>query len=126
MPKARCVSVTYSRVMADELAPEALREKLDDGDEPQLIDVRQPRQFERGHLPGAENVPMGELTTSIDEIEFDDQVVVACQIGQASLQAVRLIDSYEGAEGSQVWSLAGGVDAWDGDLETGGTETADA
>jgi rhodanese-related sulfurtransferase len=108
--------VAYGWVMADELSPEELREKLDGGD-PQLIDVRQPRQFEQGHLPGAENVPMGELTTSIDELEFDDEVVVACQIGQASLQAVRLIDSYEGAEDAEVWSLEGGMQAWEADTE---------
>lgn len=112
--------------MADELSQEALRRKLEDGEEPQLIDVRQPAQFERGHLPGAENVPMTDLPTSIDEMEFEDEVVVACQIGQASLQAVRLIDSYEGADDADVWSLEGGVDAWDGDLETGDAETADA
>ncbi|WP_049981497.1 rhodanese-like domain-containing protein [Halolamina rubra] len=103
--------------MADELAPEELRRKLEDGDEPQLIDVRDPAEFERGHLPGAENVPMTELPTRIDEIEFDDEVVVACQIGQASLQAVRLIESYEGADGSSVWSLRDGMEGWDGEVE---------
>jgi rhodanese-related sulfurtransferase len=103
--------------MADELAPEALRRKLDTGDEPQLIDVREPEAFEQGHLPGAENVPMTELPTRIDQIEFTDEVVVACQIGQASLQAVRLIESYEGAEGSSVWSLQGGMERWDGETE---------
>lgn len=103
--------------MADELSPEELERKLDDGDAPQLIDVRQPAQFEQGHLPGAENVPMTELPTRIDEIEFGDEVVVACQIGQASLQAVRLIDSYEGAADAEVWSLEGGMETWKGDTE---------
>lgn len=103
--------------MADELSPEELARKLDDDEEPQLIDVRQPAAFEREHLPGAENVPMGQLTTSIDEIDFDDEVVVACQIGQASLQAVRLIDSYEGAADADVWSLEGGMQAWEGETE---------
>ncbi|NHX36582.1 MULTISPECIES: rhodanese-like domain-containing protein [Halolamina] len=103
--------------MADELAPEELRRKLETGDEPQVIDVREPAAFERGHLPGAENVPMTELPTRIDEIEFDDEVVVACEIGQASLQAVRLIESFEGAEGSSVWSLQGGMETWDGEVE---------
>lgn len=103
--------------MVEELSPEELKAKLDDGDAPQVIDVRQPAQFERGHLPGAENVPMTHLPTRIDEIEFEDEVVVACQIGQASIQAVRLIDSFEGAANADVWSLAGGVDDWDGKLE---------
>lgn len=111
--------------MADELTAEELKAKLDDGDEPQLIDVRQPGPFERGHLPGAENVPMTELPTSIDEIEFEDEVVVACEIGQASLQAVRLIESYEGAAESDVWSLEGGFDAWDGEVESGDATEAD-
>ncbi|MFW5911101.1 MAG: rhodanese-like domain-containing protein [Halolamina sp.] len=102
--------------MVAELSPEELRRKLENGEEPQLIDVRQPAAYEQAHLPGAENVPMTELTTRIDEIEFEAEVVVACQIGQASLQAVRLIDSYEGAADSEVWSLAGGIEAWDGEI----------
>lgn len=113
--------------MADELSQAELVAKLEDGEDPQLIDVRQPGQFEQGHLPGAENVPMTELPTRIDELEFDDEVVVACQIGQASLQAVRLIESYEGAADSEVWSLEGGIEAWDGEVESAeASEASDA
>lgn len=103
--------------MVAELSPDELQAKLDAGDAPQVIDVRQPAAYERGHLPGAENVPMPQLSTRIDEIDFNAEVVVACQIGQASIQAVRLIESFEGADGAEVWSLAGGVKDWDGNLE---------
>lgn len=104
--------------MAEELSPDALERKLAAEEPPQVIDVRRPDEFARGHIPGAENVPMTELPTRIDEIEFADEVVVACQIGQASLQAVRLIESYEGADGTAVWSLEGGLDAWEGETAT--------
>jgi len=110
--------------MAEELSSEELRRKLADGEEPQLIDVRQPEQFEGGHLPGAENVPMTHLPTRVEDMVFDEEVVVACQIGEASLQAVRLLRSFEGADGSEIWSLEGGMEQWDGEIEAG--EGADA
>lgn len=109
--------------MVAEISPERLQDRLADEDAPQLIDIRPPSAFARGHLPGARNVPMAELTGSVDEIEFGDEIVVACQIGQSSRQAVKLLSSFEGTGDADLWSLAGGVDAWEGDLETGSGES---
>jgi len=105
--------------MVEEISPEELQTRLDDDDSPQLIDIRPPSAFARGHLPGAQNVPMAELTGSVDELEFGDEVVVACQIGQSSRQAVKLLSSFEGTDGAELWSLEGGLDAWEGEVETG-------
>lgn len=107
--------------MVAEISPEELERALDD-DAPLLIDIRPPSAFARGHVPGALNVPMAELTGQVDQIEFGDEVVVACQIGQSSRQAVKLLSSFEGAGDAEIRSLAGGLEAWDGPLETGPAE----
>ncbi len=48
-----------------------VREFLKDKDpgEYNLVDVRQPNEYERGHLPGAKLIPVGELAERLDELE---------------------------------------------------------
>lgn len=103
--------------MVDEITPDEVNEKLENGGV-QIVDIRQPDEFERGHIPGAINIPMSELPARIDEYEWESDVVVACPVGQSSIQAARLIGSYEGADASAVKSMQGGYEEWDYDLET--------
>ena len=112
--------------MVEEITPEELKAKLDDGEDVQVIDIRPRAQFERGHVPGAINVPMNELPQRVDDLEWSDDVVVACPIGQSSVQAAKLIRSYEGVdEEDVVWSLAGGYRDWEYELESGSDDAPD-
>jgi rhodanese-related sulfurtransferase len=105
--------------MATEVEPDEVAAKAEDG-ELQVIDIRQPGHFEDGHVPGAENVPMPELPQRLGDVDWEDEVVVVCPIGQSSVQAARLIESYEGVDDdATVASMAGGYDEYDGALETG-------
>jgi len=107
--------------MVEEITPEELHERLESGDSPQIIDIRNPDAFAAGHIPGALNVPMNERPSRIDEIEWEDDVVVTCPIGQSSIQAARLIGSYEGvADADAVRSMKGGYDAWEYERERDG------
>lgn len=102
--------------MVDELTPDEVREKLDDG--VQVVDIRPEAAFAEGHIPGAVNVPLPELPGRVDDLEWSDDVVVACPVGQSSVQAARLIESYEGIdEDDDVASMAGGYEEWDHELE---------
>ena len=104
--------------MVEEITPAELREKLAAGEDVQVVDIRQKQAFERGHIPGAENVPFPEFTTAAAEREWGDDIVVACPVGQSSVQAGRLLESHESVdEGTTVASLAGGYEEWDGELE---------
>jgi thiosulfate/3-mercaptopyruvate sulfurtransferase len=104
--------------MVEEISPEELKRKLDDGEDVQVIDIRSSAAFESGHIPGARSVPMAELPARMDDIPWRDDVVVVCPIGQSSVQAARLIGSYEGVDAAAVRSMAGGYDAWEWDLES--------
>jgi rhodanese-related sulfurtransferase len=55
----------------DTVSPAALREFLRTHapDDYQLIDVRTPREYERGHLPGARLIPLGELQQRLGELD---------------------------------------------------------
>lgn len=104
--------------MVDEIEPEELKRRIDEGDSPQIIDIRNAENFAEGHIPGAENVPFPKITQSIEDHNWTDDVVVACPIGQSSEQAARLIESYEGFDG-KVANLKGGYREWEYELEEG-------
>lgn len=44
-------------------------------DEYQLLDVRQPKEYEKGHLPGAKLIPIKELSGRMDELDKDKPVI---------------------------------------------------
>lgn len=103
--------------MVEEVTPDDVQEKLDEEDV-QVVDIRPPEAFEAGHIPGAINIPINELPARIGEYEWGDDVVVACPVGQSSIQAARLIGSFEGADADAVTSMKGGYEEWDYELET--------
>jgi len=107
--------------MDDEISAAELHDLLESGSV-RVVDIRSPAAFARGHVPGSENVPFPELTSRIEEFDGADHVVTVCPHGQASVQAARLIGSYEGFEG-RVESLAPGLEGWAEayGLETGGS-----
>ncbi len=68
--------------------------ELADKGPPQLIDVRTSKEFAGNHLPMAHNIPLSELVTRQNEIDFDKKVYVVCQSGVRSKKAiVRLRES---------------------------------
>ena len=83
-----------------------------------IVDIRDRRAWNRGHLPGSESIPFPELTTRIAELEGADRVVTVCPHGIASKQAAQLIGSYEGTADARVESLRGGIEAWERDVGT--------
>ena len=97
--------------MVEELSPESVRERLDDDEEFDLIDIRDSKAYSEGHLPGAEHLTVDELEETVVDRDWADEVVIYCYIGQTSVQAARLVDEYGDAE--RVASVAGGYDAWE-------------
>lgn len=106
--------------MVEEESPETVHERLEAGENVQVIDIRPERSYEQGHIPGATNIPLDRFAAEIDRHEWSDDIVVACPIGESSRQAARLLESYEGVpENARVANMTGGYDAWEYDLETG-------
>ena len=97
-----------------------------DHSELRIVDIRDERSFDRGHLPNSESIPFPELTNRVDELEGADRIVTVCPHGIASQQAAQLIGSYEGTADAHVESLSGGIEAWqEGDRELEPTPEAD-
>ncbi|WP_123621654.1 rhodanese-like domain-containing protein [Halorubrum sp. CSM-61] len=105
--------------MDGEIDPEELAGLIagDEGSDSALriVDIRDRRAFDRGHVPGSECIPFPELTTRVAELEGAARIVTVCPHGVASRQAAQLIGSYAGIEDARVESLRGGIEAWERD-----------
>lgn len=94
------------------------------GDAVRIVDIRSPEAFASGHLPGSENIPFGDLPDRIEELAGADRVITVCPHGEASVQAARLVAAYEGTAETDVESMAGGLEAYEGPLESGSASGA--
>jgi rhodanese-related sulfurtransferase len=74
-----------------------------------VLDVRQPDEWNAVHIPGATLIPLGELSSRLDEVPRDRQVVVVCRSGNRSAQGR---DILLGAGFPSVTSMAGGMNQW--------------
>ncbi len=88
-------------------APELAR-RLGGPDEPLLVDVREPAEVAEWSIPGAVNIPLGQLTRRADELPRDRAVVTVCASGARSLAAAEWLTS----QGYGVANLVGGMAAW--------------
>jgi rhodanese-related sulfurtransferase len=82
--------------MAKAIRREELREKIARGDDFVLLETLAPRSFERGHLPGARNLPVDRIRTGAAALipRLDSEIVVYCASFQcdASTKAVTLLE----------------------------------
>ncbi|AGB17286.1 Rhodanese-related sulfurtransferase [Halovivax ruber XH-70] len=98
--------------MDGETTPDELADVLETDDDVRVVDIRNPVSFTQGHIPGSENVPFQELPQRVQTLADAEHIVTVCPHGKSSVQAARLIGSYEGCADATVESLAGGLTAW--------------
>ena len=84
-----------------------------------ILDVRQPKEYEVGHIPGAKLIPVADLGNRISELDPEKPTLVYCAIGGRSRVAAQML-SGKGFRG--VINLAGGIRAWNGEKAFFGEE----
>ncbi len=60
-----------------------------------VVDVRNPSEFEAGHLPGARNIPLPELRERYEELPKDREIWLCCTVGQRAYYATRFLAQHE-------------------------------
>ena len=101
------------------ITPVELHKLLEEGNAPQLVDVRTPREYRSGHVPGAVNLPLDDLRDLLGELDLTRPTVVYCGIGYRSYHAAKILS----ANGfKDVQNLSGGMSTWQwvGPVEKGG------
>src|SRR5436190_7112449 len=108
---------TYKEIMDEakrvvpEVSPEDVKTKLDRGEHPIVLDVREREEFRQGYLPGAVSLPRGFLEMRVEEAvpDKDAPVVAYCGSGTRSLLAGRVLKELGY---TNVASMRGGFSAW--------------
>jgi rhodanese-related sulfurtransferase len=77
---------------------------LASADRPFLLDVRTPKEFAAGSIPGAVNIPVDDLRSRLSELPRDRAIVVFCQVGQRGYLATRILMQ----KGYSVANIGGG------------------
>ena len=98
-----------NRDNAAEIEPAELAAALATATPPLVLDVREPWEFDIGHLDGAQLIPLGQLPARLAEVPRHRAIVTVCHHGVRSLNGRALLLR---AGFPDVRSLAGGVEAW--------------
>ena len=91
-----------------ELTPQEAAERVEAG-QADLIDVREPYEWEAGHIAESRHVPLAELAGFAQTLDPARPVVFVCRVGGRSAMAT---DAFRRA-GFDAYNLAGGVLAWE-------------
>lgn len=95
------------------ISAQELEAKLGTADAPFLVDVREPHEFEGGHIPGALLMPLGSLPQRAGELPKDRPLAMICRSGARSDHAT----SHLRAAGYEAYNMVGGMLGWRGPVE---------
>ena len=85
------------------------RTLIDDKPDLVILDVRTTSEYEDGHIKGAVNIPVQELSARLDELSMDDELLVYCQTGNRSAQAV---DILQDVGFTKIYHMNAGITGW--------------
>jgi molybdopterin/thiamine biosynthesis adenylyltransferase/rhodanese-related sulfurtransferase len=99
-----------------QIEPRELAIRRASGESIQLIDVREPHEWEIGRIEGASLVPLHRLNSAIPHIDRSRPIAVYCKVGTRSALAVR---DLKDAGFKEVWSVTGGILRWSREVDAG-------
>ena len=93
----------------ENVGPRELKGRLDAGERPVLLDVRERWEYELARIEGSTLVPLSEINERYRELDPDAETVVVCHHGARS---ARVADALSRAGFGRVSNLEGGLDAY--------------
>jgi sulfur-carrier protein adenylyltransferase/sulfurtransferase len=98
-----------------EITATELKERLDRGDNLQIIDVREPNEYEAARIPDSRLIPLQEVVNRMGEIDPERETVVHCKGGGRSARAIEALQR-AGFQG-KLLNLKGGITAWSNEVD---------
>jgi len=92
-----------------EITVQELQQLQQSGSDFQLIDVREPHEYDICNLEG-ELIPLAEVPHNVDKINKDKKVIIHCRSGSRSGQAVQWLEKTQKLD--NLYNLKGGIIAW--------------
>ncbi len=111
MAKSYQEMVSEAKSETEQTDVEAVRGSLDSGESVTVVDVREPAEWDEGHIPGAKAIPRGLLEyKAADELpDKDERIIVHCAVGGRGALAAK---SLKEMGYTNVANMDGGVNAW--------------
>ncbi len=94
---------------ATEITSVELKQRLDRGEKPRIIDVREPNEYQINRIPGSALIPLGDVPKRYGELNPDEELVVHCKSGVRSAKAADFLRS---VGFKRVLNLKGGILDW--------------
>ena len=98
-----------------EITATELKQRLDSGEDIQIIDVREADEVAKAKLPGTIHIPLVQVVNRMTEIDPDKETVVHCKMGGRSAKAIEALKR-SGFTGNLL-NLRGGITAWSNDVD---------
>jgi rhodanese-related sulfurtransferase len=98
-----------------EITVTELKERLDNGDDIQIIDVREANEVAVGTIPNSIHIPLAQVINRMSEIDPARETVVHCKMGGRSARAVQALQQ-SGFTGNLL-NLKGGIIAWSREVD---------
>jgi sulfur-carrier protein adenylyltransferase/sulfurtransferase len=98
-----------------EITATELKQRLDNGDDIQIIDVREPHEVAIASIPNATHIPLGQVVNRMSEIDPNQETVVHCKMGGRSAKAIEALKR-SGFAGNLL-NLKGGITAWSNEVD---------
>ncbi len=98
-----------------EISVKELKAKMDADENIELIDVRQPNEYEFARIEGAKLIPLAEIIDRKDEIDQSKEVYIHCKSGGRSARAIQAL----AASGvtADMYNVVGGITAWSNEID---------
>nr|WP_295971920.1 rhodanese-like domain-containing protein [uncultured Bacillus sp.] len=97
----------------EHLTAEEVQEKLEAGEQLNLLDVREKDEVAEGRIPGAIHIPLGMIESRIGELHKNKEYILVCRSGNRSSFAGSFLES----QGFKVTNMDDGMLAWKGRVE---------
>lgn len=91
-----------------------LKALKDSGEDFQLIDVREPNEYEVAEI-GGELIPLATVPQNAEKFAKDKKVVVHCRSGKRSANAIQYLEQQHGFD--NLYNLEGGILAWSDEID---------
>jgi len=99
----------------EEITSTELKQRLDKGDDIQLIDVREDSEVAIARIPNSIHIPLGQVLARVNEIDQTRETVVHCKMGGRSARAIDALQR-SGYTGKLI-NLKGGIIGWSNEVD---------
>ena len=99
----------------DEITAGELKQRIDDGQDLQIVDVREPFEYDIARIAGTKLIPLGQVVARMNEIDPSRETVVHCKAGVRSAKAIVALK--QAGYSGRLINLKGGITAWSDEVD---------